>query len=109
MSELNPQCSSVTHPGRASRWAGEDQAQPVCHHAPPPAPPIGNIAIAWRRWSRALRVSALGVECVADRRKRINMKAENGIRRPQDNVPTRPPSMTTASCFHSLASGAQSM
>lgn len=32
------------------------------------------------------------------------MKAENGIRRPQDNVLTHPPSMTTASCFHFMAS-----
>lgn len=32
------------------------------------------------------------------------MKAENGIRRPQDNVLTHPPAMTTASCFHFMAS-----
>ena len=45
----------------------------------------------WRRWSQAPRVSALDAECMADRRgKRINMKAENGIRRLQDNVPTHP-------------------
>lgn len=42
---------------------------------------------------------------MADRRgKRINMKAENGIRRPQDNVLSHPPAMTTASCFHFMAS-----
>ena len=59
-------------------------------------------------------VSALGVECVADRkRKRINMKAENGIRRLQDIVPPPPPllptPMTTASDFLSVASGGQSL
>lgn len=37
------------------------------------------------------------------------MKAENGIRRPQNNVLTHPtppphPAMTTASCFHFMAS-----
>lgn len=36
------------------------------------------------------------------------MKAENGIRRLRDNVPTHPPSMTTASCFHFMASGVRS-
>lgn len=35
--------------------------------------------------------------------KRINVKAENGIRRLRDNVPTRPLSVTTASGFHSMA------
>lgn len=89
---------------RTQAGPGEPQHSQAAPGPPPAAqwgtlpPPGGGGA--------ALRVSALRVECVADRMgKRINMKAENGIRRPRDNVLTPPPpSMTTASCFHFMAS-----